>query len=78
MDMSLSEPNCEVEKVEVDVRNAFLKSPIHGLRELEVEQNGSSILISGKVNSFYQKQLAQEVVRTINPEVQIVNTIVVD
>ena len=76
--MSLTERNVIVEDVETNVRDAFLTSPIHGLRELEVEQHGDSILISGKVNSFYQKQLAQEVVRHMHPDVQIVNSIVVD
>lgn len=67
-----------VDKIESNVRDAFEKSPIHGLRDLEVEQNGTSILISGKVSSFYQKQLAQEVVRNISPTIQVVNSIQVD
>ena len=76
--MSITELKPVVGEVKNNVRDALQQSHIHGLRELEVEQDGSSILISGKVNSFYQKQLAQEMVRHINPEVQIVNTIIVD
>ena len=67
-----------VDQVEINVRDAFDQSPIHGLRELQVEQDGESILITGKVKSFYQKQLAQEVVRHINARIQIINSVVVE
>jgi len=58
-----------------DVRDAFEQSPIQAIRELQVEQNGSSILLSGRLCSFYHKQLAQEVVRTISPKLRVVNAV---
>lgn len=63
--------------VEADLRRAFDESPIAGLRELEVEQHGPSVFISGKVDSFYHKQLAQEVVRNLLPGAQVVNSAMV-
>ncbi len=44
---------------------ALEQSPIHSLRELAVEQEGETLLLSGRVDTFYHKQLAQELVRAI-------------
>lgn len=61
--------------VEDDVRDAFEQSPILGIRQLQVEECDGSILISGKLCSFYHKQLAQEVVRNISPKSRVVNSV---
>ena len=57
---------------------ALVSSPIQALRELRVQRDGDRLLISGRVNSFYHKQLAQEVVRLIAKGLQVVNTVDVD
>jgi hypothetical protein len=57
---------------------ALQSSPIFALRELRVERNGELLLISGRVSTFYYKQLAQEVVRSVSEGLQVVNTIDVD
>ena len=44
-------------------QTALASSPIYDLRELQVEQRNGSLVISGRVSSFYHKQLAQEVQR---------------
>lgn len=54
---------------------ALAASPISELRELQVEQYDGALLISGVVSSFYHKQLAQEVVRTVCREIEVVNSI---
>ncbi len=59
-------------------QSALAASPIYELRDLLVEQAGESLLISGRVTSFYHKQLAQEIVRTVVGSVQVVNSIHVD
>ena len=43
-------------------QTALCSSPIFALRDLHVEEAGDAILLSGRVRSFYQKQLAQELV----------------
>jgi osmotically-inducible protein OsmY len=70
-----SETNLTDQAFAEDVRDAFAQSPIQAIRQLQVEQNGSSILISGRLRSFYHKQLAQEVVRTISPKLRVVNAV---
>jgi hypothetical protein len=55
-------------------------SPISELRDLQVEQHRDSLLLSGVVSSFYHKQLAQEVVRTVckecdDLEIDLINSI---
>ena len=44
---------------------ALTTSPFYELRGLQVEQRDDALLISGCVSSFYHKQLAQEVVRSV-------------
>lgn len=64
--------------VEQLARSALASSPIYALRYLQVEQYDNSLLISGQVDSFYHKQLAQEVVRAVAKDVRVVNSIDVD
>ena len=44
---------------------ALAESPIHALRELRVVRDGETIILEGWVDTFYHKQLAQELVRAI-------------
>ena len=57
---------------------ALTSSPIYELRDLSVETHDGSLLISGCVSSFYHKQLAQEVVRTVCTDVEVINSIDVE
>ena len=61
--------------VGLQVKSALAASPIFDLHGLSVEQNGSGIILSGTVSSFYHKQLAQELVRNLFGEVNVVNSI---
>ena len=67
-----------LDQIQADVKSAMQQSPVTGLRDLQVEQEGESILISGRVSSYYQKQLAQEVVRHVSPRTQVLNSVKVD
>jgi hypothetical protein len=59
-------------------KTALAGSPIFELRDLQVEHRDQSLLISGAVSSFYHKQLAQEVVRSVCEGIDVVNAIRVD
>jgi len=59
-------------------QTALAGSPIFELRELLVEQRDGVLLISGFVSSFYHKQLAQEVVRSVCAGIEVINTIEVE
>lgn len=63
--------------VQPRAQSALADSPIYELRDLSVRQYNDSLLISGTVSSFYHKQLAQEVVRTVckNFPIEVVNSI---
>jgi hypothetical protein len=54
---------------------ALAKSPFFELHDLQVEDRNGALMISGSVSSFYHKQLAQEVVRSVCREIEVVNTI---
>ncbi len=54
---------------------ALANSPFYELHDLHVHERGGALTISGTVTSFYHKQLAQEVVRSVCREIEIVNKI---
>jgi osmotically-inducible protein OsmY len=66
-----------VDAVRPLAQSALATSPISELRDLTVTQENGALLISGSVSSFYHKQLAQEVVRAVAGQVDVVNSIFV-
>ncbi len=59
-------------------KNALSQSPIYVLREIRVEQDGDTLMLHGRVDTFYHKQLAQEVVRMVADGMRVANELVVD
>jgi hypothetical protein len=53
-------------------------SRIFDLRALDVEQEDECVVLRGSVDSYYHKQLAQELLRTSIEGVEVVNEIHVD
>lgn len=56
-------------------QQALAESPIYALRELRVDQAENTLTLSGRVATYYQKQLAQEVVRSVADGVTLFNRI---
>jgi len=56
-------------------KEALSRSRIFDLRRLLVEQDGDSVVLHGRVDSFYHKQLAQELVRVAVEGTEVVNSI---
>jgi osmotically-inducible protein OsmY len=54
---------------------ALSRSRIFDLRRLSVEQDGDYVVLRGRVDSFYHKQLAQELVRAAVEGVEVLNAI---
>ncbi len=69
----------EVSGTEVQPRaqHALSASPIRELRDLRVERQNGALVIRGHVSSFYHKQLAQEVVRGVCREIDLINSVCV-
>lgn len=62
---------------------ALEESPILELRVLRVQGREKSLLLCGRVSSFYHKRLAQEVVRAVcrectEADIELVNSIRVE
>lgn len=62
------------ENIQDQAQLALASSPIYELRDLHVEHVGETLLISGRVESYYYKQLAQELVRAV-VDLEVINTI---
>ena len=58
-------------------QSALARSPIYALRRLCVAQTDESLVLSGTVGSFYEKQQAQEVVRSLAGPLEVINQIAV-
>jgi hypothetical protein len=67
-----------VDAVQPRAQAALCNSPFYELRELHVEHRGDALLLSGSVSSFYHKQLAQEVVRSVGTGIKVVNAVRVE
>lgn len=65
-------------EIMAEAQRALSASPIYDLRDLQVELVDGSLLLSGRVGTFYHKQLAQEVVRNVADGVRLVNSVDVE
>lgn len=66
------------EELEMIFRDALAKTGAAELRAIRVRVEGSKILLSGRVSTYYLKQLAQEAMRRLTGAMQICNSISVD
>ena len=64
--------------VQPRAQTALANCPVYELRNLQVEQRDAALLISGNVSSYYHKQLAQEVVRSVCEDSEVINSIQVE
>ena len=67
-----------VDDVQPRAQAALANSPFYELRQLRVERRHDAIQLSGCVSSFYHKQLAQEVVRSVCRDAKLINSIRVE
>jgi hypothetical protein len=65
-------------EVKAQAQRALASSPIFDLRGLQVEYVDGSLLLTGRVETFYHKQVAQEVVRNVADGVRLVNDVAVE
>lgn len=60
-----------------DAGEALRSSPIPALRKLAVEENATTVVILGRVASYYHKQLAQETIMPHLGERELLNRVLV-
>jgi hypothetical protein len=56
---------------------ALRQSSHPALRTLSVQENGETIVIFGKVTSYYLKQLAQETIMPVRGGLELINRVTV-
>lgn len=54
---------------------ALAETSVSDLRFLRIDENEDQLHVSGRVRSFYHKQLAQEAIRPVANGRQVVNSI---
>lgn len=64
-----------VSDVRSRVLTALAASPVQPLRTIRVDSAENKIRLTGHVGSFYQKQMAQELVRSISADVEVENEV---
>jgi hypothetical protein len=63
---------------QVRAAQALKQSAHPALRYLRVEETEQSIIISGRVSSYYLKQLAQETIMPVRGALALVNRVIVE
>ena len=61
------------EEIEVRATEVLAQSSVSDLRQIRVDRSAGKLQLSGRVSSFYHKQLAQETVRTVANGMPVVN-----
>ena len=56
-------------------QQALSDSTVYALRELVIQSEGDTLVLEGRVGSFYHMQLAQELVRQHAEGVELVNRV---
>ena len=64
--------------VATQAAHALSRSAHPALRQLSVEDNQANLIISGKVSSYYLKQLAQEPIMPCREGLRLVNRVDVE
>ena len=64
--------------LEDQVHNAIERSPYLSRRDLLCETDQGRVILRGRVQSFFEKQMAQETVRQVEGIVSIENCLEVD
>ncbi len=64
--------------LEDQVHDAIKNNPYISRRNLSCETKGGRVILRGRVQSYFQKQMAQETVRHIDGIVSIENCLEVD
>ena len=76
MDMTYSKEISQEEVAQAAV-DVLANSSVAELRTLRVDKTETELQLSGRVRSFYHKQLAQETVRPVAGGMQVVNRVMV-
>jgi hypothetical protein len=63
------------DEIQRRAQQALDDSPVCDLRDVRVDRHDTGLTISGVVSSFYHKQLAQETIRVIAKEIEVVNSV---
>ena len=79
MDEAERMPETATADVESRARRALAASPIYALRQLHVEHTSDGqLVVSGRVDTFYHKQLAQELLRGVAKGRPLINVVDVE
>lgn len=67
-------PNAKHDEL-LKARSALAGSSIYVLRKLQIERDGEGLVMRGRVDSYYHKQLAQELVKAAIDGCEVVNAL---
>ena len=59
----------------LQARTALAGSSIYVLRKLQIDRDGDGLIMRGRVDSYYHKQLAQELVKAAVDGIEVVNAL---
>ena len=68
-------PNSPKHDELLKARTALAGSSIYVLRKLQIDRDGEGLVMRGRVDSYYHKQLAQELVKSAIDGIEVVNAL---
>jgi len=71
-------PNEQTCPLHEQIRSALDRSPYVSQSQVQIETSSGKVRLEGTVGTFYQKQMAQELVRRIDGVEQVVNQLQVN
>ena len=63
------------QEIQHRAQQALVNSPVCDLHDVRVDRAGAGLLMSGVVSSYYHKQLAQETIRVVAKEMDVINSV---
>lgn len=52
---------------------AIRSCPVYAIRKTQVAELSDGLVLTGRVDSYYQKQMAQEIVAAVCRDIQVIN-----
>jgi hypothetical protein len=71
------QPNGANQQIRDEIERRMNESPHHELRQIQIDVRDNQIVLTGRVASYFLKQMAQETARQVCHRRQIRNTVIV-
>ena len=73
--MTVTNLHSDITRALIRARRAISKSKFPSIRQVSIENEGTSVVLRGRVSLYYYKQVAQELLRKELDNIAVINRI---